>query len=231
MDRRALCPACVSRRICRARPARRLAGPIRPAISFAPALHSRHRQQARRHHLFYGFNVWSFFAADPFGSSHTALSVFGLNLIPYDAGISIFLIIVLALTGAAVFFYAGEIRRGGREFNASRLCFWLLHLALINLGFNLFLAGTHERYLYHFYPFVIAAFLALPFTSGRSMTATLAGAIFYGGFLFGYLTGWNEYFGRLIFNGMGVFHAIFFVHLAWIFARYAKTLRAAGAPA
>lgn len=179
----------------------------------------------------YGFNVWSFFAADPFGSSHTALSVFGLNLIPYDAGISIFLIIVLALTGAAVFFYAGEIRRGGREFNASRLCFWLLHLALINLGFNLFLAGTHERYLYHFYPFVIASFLALPFTSGRSMTATLAGAIFYGGFLFGYLTGWNEYFGRLIFNGMGVFHAIFFVHLAWIFARYAKTFRAAGAPA
>ena len=73
-------------------------------------------------------------------------------------------------------------------FRTSRDMFWIgivFVLALTNLLFNIFLTGTHERYLFHFYPYVIVAVVALQARAGRppwiwlaglSLTATLYGA-------------------------------------------------------
>lgn len=177
----------------------------------------------------YGFNIWIFFTEDPFGSSHEPLSVFGLEVIPYKAGIAIFLFTVLLLTTAAFRFYVAKFKNTNRNFDSTHLCFWLIHLALVNLGFSLFLTGTHERYLYHFYPFAIAAFLGLRFMTTKNLAPILAGAVFYGVFLFGYLTGLNELVDRLMFNGMAVFHLLLLVYVSQIFLRHAgKTAGAAG---
>lgn len=162
----------------------------------------------------FGFNVWTFFTDDPFGSSHEALSVFGVDVIPYKAGIVLFLLTVILLTAAAIYFHASEYKKGNRTFGAKQLCFWLIHLASVNLCFNLFLTGTHERYLYHFYPFVIAAFLSLPNLARGNVYILAFGAFMYGAFLYGYLTGYNLLFGQFAFRAMTVFHLFVFILVA-----------------
>ena len=144
----------------------------------------------------FGFNIWTFFTDNPFGSSHEPLSVFGFSLIPYKAGVALFLVSVAALTVAALVYHVNEYKKGNIGFSHEHLTFWLIHLALVNLSFNLFLTGTHERYLYHFYPFAIAAILFLQKMNGLNRTVLLGGAAFYGVFLYGYLTGYNLYFGQ-----------------------------------
>lgn len=154
----------------------------------------------------FGFNIWTFFTDNPFGSSHEPLSVFGLSLVPYTAGIALFLMSVAALTVAALVYHVGEYKKGDIGFSREHLTFWLIHLALVNLSFNLFLAGTHERYLYHFYPFAIAAILFLQKMNGLNRTALLGGAALYGVFLYGYLTGYNLYFGQFPYRIMTLLH-------------------------
>ena len=96
---------------------------------------------------------------------------------------------------------------GVQLFNTENISLLILHLALVNLSFNLFLAGTHERYLYHFYPFIIMACMGLGFFKRGFVYALLAGATFYGAVLYGYLTRFNLQFGQIPFAILGVFHA------------------------
>ncbi|MBC6952494.1 hypothetical protein DWB58_31680 [candidate division KSB1 bacterium] len=159
----------------------------------------------------FGFNIWTLFTDDPFGSSHETMSVFGLNLIPYNAGIALFLLSILLLSVAAIYFHIGEYKTGNRSFTVRHLCFWLVHLALVNLSFNLFLTGTHERYLYHFYPFAIASVLFLQKMEGVNRAVLLGGATFYGVFLYGYLTGYNLNFDQLPYRIMTVLHVYLLV--------------------
>src|SRR5262249_37342711 len=68
----------------------------------------------------------------------------------------------------------------------------LLYLAQSNLGFNVLLSGTHERYLYHCFPFLIlAAFFfweRQTVFSGRSVLLCLGAAILYGLFVYSVLS-------------------------------------------
>lgn len=161
----------------------------------------------------FGFNIWSVFTDDPFGSSREPMSVFGLSLIPYKVGIALFLLSVLLLSAAAIYFHVGEYKTGNRAFTSRHLCFWLVHLALVNLGFNLLLTGTHERYLYHFYPFAIAAVLFLQKMEGLNRAVLLGGAVFYGVFLYGYLTGYNLDFDQLPYRIMTLLHLYLLVFI------------------
>lgn len=154
----------------------------------------------------FGFNIWTFFTTNPFGSSHEAMSVFGLSLVPYKAGIALFLAGIFILTIAAVLYHVRDNKKGNAGFTQKHLAFWLVHLALVNLSFNLFLTGTHERYLYHFYPFAIAAVLFIQKMEGVNRAVLLGGAVFYGLFLYGYLTGYNLYFGQLPYRVMTLIH-------------------------
>lgn len=175
----------------------------------------------------YGFNIWSLFVADPFASSHNPLT-FALgkfiqfDITPFETGIALFLLTNLFLFIFIVIYFRKRHITAHYSFNVDDIVFWLLHLGLVNLSFNLFLTGTHERYLYYFYPYAIIAFLGVSFVKKRGIYILLAGAFFYGAFLFGYLTGWNLIFGSLVFDGMCIFHSMLFVYMYIAFIRHVK---------
>lgn len=172
-----------------------------------------------------GFNIWVFLADDLLGSSHAPLpirigSTTPFSITPYPAGVILF----LALTTFFVFRFAKHIWEnappGARRFQSRTLLLLFVFLALVNLSFNLTLTGTHERYLYHFYPFIIIACLGL---MGRSkwfnrvtLSALLVGASFYGGFLYAYLNLLVRTFSKSILEVVSLFHLILFGYLVYI---------------
>lgn len=176
----------------------------------------------------FGFNIWTFLANDPRGSSHDPITIrFGsvslISIVPYWTGIFVFLLI----NGFLIFVYAKyfykKFAKGIQFFDAENICLGLLHLALVNLSFNLFLTGTHERYLYHFYPFIIMACLGLGFFRRGFVYILLAGGTFYGVVLYGYLTRLNLQFGQIPFVILGVFHFAVFLYLIFSLLRYFKS--------
>ncbi len=128
----------------------------------------------------FGFNIWTFLAEDPRGSSHDPINIqIGsmslFSVVPYWTGIFLFLLVnAFFVYIYAKYFYRSYVN-GVQFFSVENMHLFLLHLALVNLSFNLFLAGTHERYLYHFYPFVIMACLGLGFFKRGFVYVLLAG--------------------------------------------------------
>lgn len=172
-----------------------------------------------------GFNIWVFLADDLLGSSHAPLPIrIGsrtlFSITPYPMGIVLF----LALMMFFVFRFAKHIWKntppGARRFQPHTILLLFAFLALVNLAFNLTLTGTHERYLYHFYPFIIIACLGLMERSGWFNRATLAalliGAAFYGGFLYAYLNLLVRTFSKSILETVSLFHLILFGYLVYI---------------
>ena len=178
----------------------------------------------------FGFNIWTFLAKDPRGSSHIPISFHVgstalFSVVPYSTGIFLFLLVNACL----LFFYAkyfyGQYVNGARFFGTENILLLILHLAIVNLSFNLFLTGTHERYLYHFYPFIIMACLGLGFFKRGLVYVLMAGATFYGLVLYGYLTRLNIQFGQVPFAILGIFHSLLFFYLIFSLLRYFKLSR------
>lgn len=141
-----------------------------------------------------GFNIWVFFTDNLLGSSHFPLQIGSLSLAllsPYSAGLILFFV----LNAGLLFLFLRNLRsqtiNNQVGFHRNQLISALFYFALVNLSFNLALTGTHERYLYHFYPFIIMACLAclthIPKLNYILLMAVLAGSLFYGAFLYGYL--------------------------------------------
>lgn len=173
----------------------------------------------------FGFNIWIFFAPDPLGSSHVPIniklgSISLFSLVPFVAGIYLFLLSNALLLYFYMKYFYRQYKNEMHFFNAENILFLLLHLALVNLSFNLFLTGTHERYLYYFYPFVIMACLGL--FDQKIIYVLLAGAALYGLFLYGYLTRLNLQFGQIPFWIMGIFHMIIYFALIILLIRSDK---------
>lgn len=145
-----------------------------------------------------GINIWVFLDGSMGSSSHDPLFPGStgvlLNLVtPFNLGILLFLVFALVIT-ASLWFFLRRIRleaAAGME-REIQLNF-ILHLALVNLGFNLWLTGTHERYLYHCFPFLLIACLGLMESDRRFskplLAAILLGSNLYGLFVFGVLQG------------------------------------------
>ncbi len=139
-----------------------------------------------------GFNIWVFFTDNLLGSSHFPLQIGSLTLLsPYSTGLILFFI----LNAGLFFLFLRNLRSQKIDnqvgFHRDQLISALFYFALVNLSFNLALTGTHERYLYHFYPFIIMACLAclshVPKLNRILLAALLLGSLFYGAFLYGYL--------------------------------------------
>ena len=161
----------------------------------------------------YGFNMWIFFYKDTLVSSHTPLFDFApfltVGVTPYSAGIWLFVlsntIFLISLLRYFYELYKSEVR----FFRKSDILLWIFQLSFLNLSFNIFLTGTHERYLYHFYPFIIISFLGSSLSNRKELYILITGAFLYGSFLFGYLS--NMLLGRFPFYAMAVFHFLLFV--------------------
>ncbi|MBL8063091.1 MAG: hypothetical protein JNK32_08745 [Anaerolineales bacterium] len=143
-----------------------------------------------------GFNIWVFFTKDLLGSSHLPLQIGGITLqavSPYSVGMFLFFAVNIAL----FFLFFRDLHKsavtGSQNFNISQLLSALVYFSMVNLTFNLTLTGTHERYLYHFYPFILMACLGLMqrsrFFNKPLLTALFGGALFYSSFLYYYLAG------------------------------------------
>jgi hypothetical protein len=143
-----------------------------------------------------GFNIWMFLGRDMWSSSHEAFYCFQLRghelcLTPFGSGLVLYGGFVLAL---ATLYFALLLRalHDGKFDDEMQMCFvvaaLMLYLAQVNLGFNVLLTGTHERYLYFCFPFLIlAAFYFAERTELLSWRAVLcfsAAASVYGGFVY-----------------------------------------------
>lgn len=106
-------------------------------------------------------------------------------------------------------------------FQIGLLC---LVIAVFNLTFNLFLTGTHERYLFYFYPFLIIAFLGLRNQPGLfkpyDIILFFIGSIGYGLFVLAILKGWlkvdNMHVNTIYHKFITIGHLLIFTRLLFI---------------
>ncbi len=170
----------------------------------------------------FGFNIWIFLVEEPFGSSHIPIDInLGSNSIvsitPYTTGIILFILVNALLLYYFIGYFHKQYKMNVQYFDREGMLILLLHIALVNLSFNLFLTGTHERYLYHFYPFIIMAWLGL--FNRKAVYVLLAGATYYGAVLYGYLTRLINQFGQIPYWILGAFHLALYFYLIVLFLR------------
>lgn len=148
-----------------------------------------------------GFNLWMLLGRDMESSSHVNFLNFQIgrwrdHLSPYKAGMILYSLFVAALLALTVkrLSAAGRADRPALDMTDGAAPGLLLALLLLfhglgHLGFNVLLSGTHERYLYLGYPFLLLA-AAWFFSHRRGFGGRLTAFCFlsaaaYGGFVYG----------------------------------------------
>lgn len=162
-----------------------------------------------------GVNIWLLFYADMFQDS--ALKIAGL-ISPKTLGLILFASSGLLLS----YQYFKKLKfDSSPRFQLGLLAFFT---AVFNLSFNLFLTGTHERYLFYCYPFLLLSFLLLNIRFVKFQRADqllfLVGAIVYGIFVLAILQKWlrvddqhvNSWFHKL----NSAIQLLVYVRLIWI---------------
>lgn len=126
-------------------------------------------------------------------SSHIPLVAAAPFLTPYNVGMALFMLFNVILGWSQFRFLRRRYLAGEHTLPPEVLLNFVLHLALVNLAFNVLLTGTHERYLYHFYPYILLAWAGLRQYSRHFSTAMsfilIFGSILYGAFVLGVLSG------------------------------------------
>ncbi|NNC85576.1 MAG: hypothetical protein HKO56_06405 [Bacteroidia bacterium] len=150
-----------------------------------------------------GFNIWVLFYNDMLSDASQPL--FAL-LSPKVIGILIFIVALLFLS------YTFIKKLNSQNENLINF-FWFL--ALVNLSFNVFLTGTHDRYLYHFYPFLLIAIVSAEsnikkLINNQKLYITILGACLYGAFILSILLMIQPEYSNKI---LAIFHFLFFVYL------------------
>ncbi|PWU13467.1 MAG: hypothetical protein C5B49_14745 [Bdellovibrio sp.] len=146
-----------------------------------------------------GFNIWMFLERDMMSASNEPFychPIFeqSMCLTPRGVGRTLYFGYV-SLIGYLFFLLSRRLHHfgdNGEKQTRFILAASILFLVQINLGFNVLLTGTHERYLYHFYPFLmIVAIFYLPYRSllnWRHFLFFIACAIVYGMFVLSILS-------------------------------------------
>lgn len=152
-----------------------------------------------------GFNIWVLFFNDLLYDSSTTLFLF---FSPKVIGLIIFSLVFIHLT------YHFFTQNNQSESKKSLINF-LWYLALVNLSFNIFLTGTHDRYLYHFYPFLIIAVIAAEkelniLIKNKELYIIMLGACLYGAFILSILLMIQPAYSNKL---LAIFHFLLFVYL------------------
>jgi hypothetical protein len=173
-----------------------------------------------------GFNLWMFLGRDMWSSAYVPLTANLPFFTPFWIGRLFFVIFVGLITSSLLLFLQEHLR--GREtfLNREVILNFIFFLALVNLGFNIFLTGTHERYLYHFYPYIIVAVAGLesysPIFTAKTRSLLVFGASFYGIFILMILSQIDFRLGYLPHWVMGIFHLGLLIYLTAVILRYQK---------
>lgn len=173
-----------------------------------------------------GFNLWMFLGRDMYSSAFVPFAANYPSLTPYLLGRILFFIFASLLTLSLLLFSYGQFKRGEKFLNKEVLYNFILYLAILNLGMVVLLSGTRERYLYHFYPYILLAWLGLEsystLFSKRILSILVFGANFYGVFILLILSLIDFRVGYIPHWVMGVFHLGLLVGLTVITFRYQK---------
>ncbi len=129
-----------------------------------------------------GFNIWILLNRDAHSCSYIPIMP---HLTPYRGGFILFLITFFVLT---LVLFKQTKRHMQSHLSKELIVLYIFYLSLINLSFNLFLTGTHERYLVHFYPYLFIVLLATNSqrTTRRAtmiLSFSICGSILYGLFV------------------------------------------------
>jgi hypothetical protein len=135
-----------------------------------------------------GFSLWVFLNRNMMRSSD--ISIFPLSdwsrfLTPLRIGIALFAILFLVIAVSTVRYVRRRHPEGEVFLRREDIYRLILLLAVVNLIFNVVMTGTHERYLFHFYPYLLIACLGLREFDKRFSTALLI-FIFLGANLYGW---------------------------------------------
>jgi hypothetical protein len=173
-----------------------------------------------------GFNLWMFLGRDMWSSSHIPLFENVPFLTPYGVGMFLFIGFTGLITLSLFLFLREHFQCGETFLNQEVLLNFIFHLALVNLSFNVFLTGTHERYLYHFYPYILLAWAGLegcsPLFSRQIRSVLISGASFYGIFILMILSRVDFKIGYLPHWTLGIFHLGLLIYLTVVILRYQK---------
>ena len=171
-----------------------------------------------------GFNIWIFLGWEQWASSREP---FYHTFTPRSTGFGLFAAWMTTLSASLLVRLKRKYSKyRSRAFDKETLANILFFLALTNLCFNVFLSGTHERYLYHFYPLIVAATLGLRRHSTlfpRSMLAVLLfGGISYGLFVFEILSAQlpMAFFILKDARFQAAFHLFLLIYLSQTYLRY-----------
>lgn len=161
-----------------------------------------------------GFNIWILLGRDMWSSSDVP---FYKSLTPKITGLFLFLFVLVI---QSVILISKLKQAWNSTSNLDLVITSIFYLAIVNLSFNLFLSGTHERYLYHFYPFILMVFLALKNNIGIGLS--ILGAGIYGAFVFTILyPKWYRVGDEFVL----LCHGILFLYLMFIFYNQKFTLK------
>jgi len=108
-----------------------------------------------------GLNIWMLLGRDMWSSAYIPLFAGFPLASPYLLGELLFLLFGGIITLSLGLTLKIQYQSGEKFLNHETLLNFILHLALVNLCFNVFLTGTRERYLFHFYPYAILAWAGL----------------------------------------------------------------------
>ena len=140
-----------------------------------------------------GFNIWVLLGRDIWSSARVPILPNLPFATPTLLGELLFVALAGILTLSLGLFVWRRFQNGETHLNSEILLNFILYLAMINLCFNVFLSGTHERYLYHFYPFILIAWVGLTsysrLFSARMRLVLILCSTFYGLFVLQILNG------------------------------------------
>lgn len=184
-----------------------------------------------------GFNIWVLLGRDIWSSSAVPFVTWNwgssiIELRPLGTGHALFVVASLLLV---VLFVQAQHTWWGRiprmaDVDFKRVLTTLIFaLGLQNLALCVLLSGTHERYLYHGYFFLILAALRLwdvRRLRGATLTAILVGGACYGGFVFSIMAPLPDLlFALRRHEFQATLHLLLFitlVHTFWILGRPAN---------
>jgi hypothetical protein len=173
-----------------------------------------------------GFNIWMLSGRDMWSSAHVPLFAGFPSANPYLLGELLFLVLGGIITLSLALVVKEQYQNGETFLNRETLLNFILHLALINLCFNVFLTGTRERYLFHFYPYIILAWAGLAgynrLFSEKILSILFLGANLYGLFILQILSSIDFRIGTSTHIFLAVFHLALFAGLMFVTLKYQK---------